>query len=860
MPAPSDRFQLSAAILPALDRALELEGEAREQFLIELTGAEPEVAQAIRALLAECDELDEAGFLASTPYIHADDDTFVGQRIGAYTIERLIGRGGMGEVWLAARSDGRFEGHCALKFVAEAVSPKVADRFRREGQLLARLAHPNIARLLDAGATEDGRAYLALEYVDGQTIDRYCEALSIDARIGLFVDVVAAVAHAHTQLIIHRDIKPSNVLVTRSGEVKLLDFGIAKLLSSDPTEDAAVTRLEDAVLTPKYAAPEQLLGDLPSTATDVYQLGTLLYVLLTGSHPRSTTSCRVLRGDLDAILAVAMRVEPTERYATAQAFKEDLQRYLRNEPVHARSGATAYRVRKFVNRHFLAVLVSTTAVVGLCAALVFALFEGRDATRQRDVALRELARANAVNDFTTFLLSVAAPGSTEFTAAELLGQSERVIDKQFKDNQPLKAELLATVGAQYVQSERWGEADAVLSQAAALADKTDDPSLQARAYCPLALVKMLNGEKERAQALMTRALAALPDRPEYAQLRAECHTRFSEFGYFDGDGRAMISHATEALAQLQRAPSASPVRRIDAQSALAYGHYLAHEDAAADRLYARTMADFEAVGRERTLAAADVLNNWALVHFRSDIRKAEPLLRRALELRRSAEGGNGVAPSLSHNYAGVLLRLGRFDEALPVFEETIRTSAARQENRIMFDAMMQLADLHIQNGQLQEAEKQLARLIPHMSHPRFDRNRRAQLAYYQGHLAERRGNMHEARERYEASTRTFDEIPEKIALNVDALAGLARSELAAGNAQAGTRAAQHALQLARTLGEPGVPSHLLGTALLAVGDSQRAGGVLELSRTSYQQALQNLQETLGPEHALTEQARLKAER
>jgi serine/threonine protein kinase len=350
MSAPRYRFQLAEAILPALDRALELEGHEREQFLLELAATEPQVADAVRTLLAECDELDDAGFLAHTPYIQADDATFVGQRIGAYTIERLIGRGGMGEVWLAARSDGRFEGHCALKFVAEAVSPKVVERFRREGQLLARLTHPNIARLLDAGATEEGRAYLAIEYVDGQTIDRYCDGLAIDARVKLFVDVVDAVAHAHTQLIIHRDIKPSNVLVTRGGEVKLLDFGIAKLLSADPAEDAAArTRLEDAVLTPKYAAPEQLLGDLPSTATDVYQLGTLLYVLLTGRHPQPTTRSRsdglratlesaavpashatsgaarkALRGDLDAILSVALRVEPADRYATAQAFKDDL--------------------------------------------------------------------------------------------------------------------------------------------------------------------------------------------------------------------------------------------------------------------------------------------------------------------------------------------------------------------------------------------------------------------------------------------------------------------------------------------------------------------------------------------------------
>jgi len=327
-------------IRPYIDRALELQPEGRESWLLELAATHPDIAAVVRSMLAEREQLDARGFLALSPLSAADVPSRVGARAGAYIIERAIGRGGMGEVWLARRGDGRFEGRCAIKFLdVSFAAPKLVDRFRREGQLLARLTHPNIARLLDAGTADDGTPYLALEYVDGLPVDRYCDGgnLSTEARVRVFLDVIAAVAHAHSHLIVHRDLKPSNVLVTADGQVKLLDFGIAKLLSaSDSTGSVAdndgQTRLGEALLTPEYAAPEQVLGETPSTATDVYQLGMLLYVLLAGRHPLGTdgtrserirtaldqvvprastvadpNTARALRGDLDYILATALR-------------------------------------------------------------------------------------------------------------------------------------------------------------------------------------------------------------------------------------------------------------------------------------------------------------------------------------------------------------------------------------------------------------------------------------------------------------------------------------------------------------------------------------------------------------------------
>ncbi len=276
-------------IEPYLDQALELPASERDDYVTELAAQRPGIAAALKELLAERDELESKGFL-NDPVMNLSDGSLLGQQVGAYTIDSLIGRGGMGEVWLALRSDGRFEGKFALKFLDSFAASAVAldQAFRREGRLLARLSHLHIARLIDAGVTSGGRPYLVLEYIDGERIDRYCEShsLGIEARVRLLLDVLSALAHAHSNLVVHRDIKPSNVLVTKDGVAKLVDFGIGKLLSPDiQGEDSSglpATRLEDSALTPEYAAPEQFLGEPASTATDVYQLGVLMFVLLAG--------------------------------------------------------------------------------------------------------------------------------------------------------------------------------------------------------------------------------------------------------------------------------------------------------------------------------------------------------------------------------------------------------------------------------------------------------------------------------------------------------------------------------------------------------------------------------------------------
>ena len=409
---------------PLLDEILDSDEAARGKRLSALRDADTALADDLEAMLARMADMDRDAFLERPALLR--ETSMAGQTVGAYTIERELGQGGMGSVWLARRTDGRFEGFVAIKFLNAGLTARGGpERFAREGSILARLAHPHIARLLDAGVARNGaQPYLVLEYIDGVPIDRHCEehALDLAARVRLFLDVLAAVAHAHNRLILHRDLKPSNILVTAAGEVKLLDFGIAKLLDDATVPAAAteITQVAGRAFTLQYAAPEQLQGGDVTTATDVYALGVLLYRLLGGAHPTSggTTApldqmravietepkrlsdavlrhgavgsaaaklrlSRALRGDLDNIVVRALKKSPAERYANASLLADDLRRYLNDEPVTARPDAVSYRVAKFVKRHRIGVAAGAIVATALSVGIGVALWEANEARRQR---------------------------------------------------------------------------------------------------------------------------------------------------------------------------------------------------------------------------------------------------------------------------------------------------------------------------------------------------------------------------------------------------------------------------------------------------------------------------------------------
>src|SRR5580693_2472221 len=442
---------------PYLDRALAMRDEERGEWLSSLRERDPALAAQLAELLSEHRVLAQEGFLENRQFALPNATGLAGQTLGPYTLISQIGQGGMGSVWLARRSDGRFERQAAVKFVNTALAGRATEeRFKREGSILGRLTHPHIADLLDAGISTDGQPYLILEYVDGEAIDRYCDEhkLEVDARVRLFLDVLAAVAHAHANLIVHRDIKPSNVLVTTGGEVKLLDFGIAKLLEGEGQAGAAtlLTHEGGSALTPQYAAPEQLTGQPVTTATDVYGLGVLLYLLLSGRHPagaphspaellkavlelepprvsdaaiaenskliaerRSSTPDKLrreLRGDLDTIVGKALKKDPQERYASVTGFADDLRRYLKHEPISARPDTLAYRTAKFLRRNRTSVALTTIAIALVIGSLLSGLLI---ANRERKVAERRFAQVRQLaNKFIELDNGIRGlPGSTK---------------------------------------------------------------------------------------------------------------------------------------------------------------------------------------------------------------------------------------------------------------------------------------------------------------------------------------------------------------------------------------------------------------------------------------------------------------
>jgi serine/threonine protein kinase len=352
---------------PLLDQALDLPAEKREAWLRELGQRSPDVAAELQRLLASEAAADRTGFLTAGHAVRPDIG-LEGLELGAYTLERPLGQGGMGSVWLAHRTTSPGEKAAVKLRNLTLASPTAQARFRREGSVLARLAHPGIARLLDAGVSSSGQPYLVMEYIDGKPIDVFAaeQTMGVERRLELFVQVLDAVGHAHEHRIVHRDLKPSNILVARDGTVKLLDFGIAKLLEPEAGSEQSWTTTDGMLmLTPEYAAPEQVTGGPVTPATDVYVLGTLLYVMLSGRHP-TADGLRAQRDIVRALFEVqpvmldlpdagtiadkALRKQPRDRYQTISAFRDDVQRCLRHEPIVARRATLADRVQTFVRR------------------------------------------------------------------------------------------------------------------------------------------------------------------------------------------------------------------------------------------------------------------------------------------------------------------------------------------------------------------------------------------------------------------------------------------------------------------------------------------------------------------------------
>ncbi len=507
------------------DQAVALPPLERAAFLDEACGNDDALRSEVEALLA-ADEgadafVDDMGEQVVGPALARaldERDPLLGSIVGPYKIEERVGVGGMGTVYRASRADGAFEQTVALKVVRVDLRPDLRARFLAERQILARLDHPAIARLHDGGLTQDGRPWLAMDYVDGLPITQYADEhrLSINERLELFRRICRAVAYAHQNLVVHRDLKPSNILVTASGDVKLLDFGIARLMDEGAE---GVTVAGSGPMTPEYAAPEQVRGTGITVATDVYALGILLYELLTGRRPyrmssrirhevervileeeptRPSTAVerppsreerapetadtlsrargvdppalrRRLSGDLDVIVLKALRKEPDQRYATANDFEQDVERHLTGRPVRARPPTLLYRADRYVRRHRLAVAAAVTIAVLAIAYLVTVTYQSAVVAAERDRAEVEARKSDEVASFLLSLFIASQPEVAQGTMPTARDLLERGAERAsaLAGEPEVRAEVLSVIGRAYLQLGLHEQADSILTSARA---------------------------------------------------------------------------------------------------------------------------------------------------------------------------------------------------------------------------------------------------------------------------------------------------------------------------------------------------------------------------------------------------------
>jgi len=779
-----------------------------------------------------------------------------GQRLGPYRIVRKLGSGGMGDVYLAERADDEYQQSVAIKLVRAGVfSAQVQSRLRMERQILATLQHPNIARLMDGGRTADGTPYLVMEYIDGEPIDVYCNRrrLPLDQRIELVRTICAAVHYAHQNLVVHRDLKPNNILITADGVPKLLDFGIAKLLDTRQSlHTLAVTHLDFRVMTPAHASPEQIRGDVITTASDIYVLGVLLYEMLCGRKPfafvgsritdmeriiceqepplpsvmfgrvvaessdvlddivtcRSTTAARLqkdLRGDLDNIILMAMRKDAGRRYSSAEQLSADLGRHLAGEPVLATSDTWLYRTNKFVRRHTLAVALSVLALVTLAAFSAVTYVQSQRVARERDIAAAERARAEQVSSFLVELFELSDPSKSrgnQVTARELLDIGARRVSLGLNDQPATRATLLGTIGQVYASLGLYG--DAVSLQREALESR-----------------KKLYGENHpEVAAAMTSLGGTLLEQGMLADAERQLNAAL------------IMQRELLGTSAVEIAPILGALGRLAEQRGMT---------AAAEKFYTESIDIYGKHHMDRSPAAASALNDLAGLYLqRSDYDRAAQLYRSALDIDRVALGQDHPQVAMHiQSLALTLHRQGKLDEAEPLYVQSIellqRVLGERHPNTL--DALANYGNFLRRRGDFARAEPVLRSVLER------DIAARGPHHTFVGHDYVNLGNLlldgsrhTDAEADFRAALDIYKEsLPADHPFVASALSGLGRAQFKQGR----TTEAEQTLRTATTIGARALPADspplalargALGELLIAQKRYEEAGPLL---RDSY---------------------------
>jgi serine/threonine-protein kinase len=721
-----DRFRRIDAVF---DAALELVPADRAAFLDGVCAGDVALRTEVDSLLASVDTSESligehvADFAASMiAEMPADDPALeAGTVLGAWRIVREVGRGGMGSVYLAERADGAFDLQVAVKVVKRGMdSAEVLRRFREERRILASLDHPNVARLLDGGAASDGRPYLVMEYVEGEPIDRWCESRQLDVRqrVVLFRSVCEAVHEAHRRLVVHRDIKPTNVLITATGTPKLLDFGIAKLLDDD---DASATVTTARLLTPAYAAPEQIAGDQITTATDVFSLGVLLHELLTGERPAATRARRPLNRDLEVIGARAMATDPARRYGSALQLAEDLDRWLNGRPVLARPDSLTYRASRFVRRNRLSVAAAAVAVIMLLGFSVAMAAAQRRTAEALARVQTERDTAEQVASLLEGLFSAGNPTATRqerldtFRVAALLDRSTQRVRDDLADQPAVQARLLRSLGDAYRGMGLYAAADPLLHDAVTVHRTVPDSLALANALNSVGLLELERGRSAEAEPWLAEAVSIQrrqPDADRAALVNMLSNLAATHQNRNDIPGALALYDEAEQVINSAAVPDTGQLTIIlngRAHLAQRAGDF---EGAAAvaERILA---IDRARLGPEHPRVAIGLANVALMKQRLGDLEHADSIQTEAVEMLRRTLGADHVMyfHALSA-LANVRAQRGLPNEARPLFEQAIE--AIRRSTGPSTDlgiTLSQYADLLSDQGDLAEAETMIREAV-----------------------------------------------------------------------------------------------------------------------------------------------------
>jgi serine/threonine protein kinase/tetratricopeptide (TPR) repeat protein len=753
------------------DELADVGDEERAARLASSCADDPDLKQSVEALLKsdrnDADYLVQVVGCAAESLLEQHQDRLLNTHIGPYLVTAILGHGGMSTVYRGERAAAQYRQSVAIKVLHQAtMHPRLLSRLHSERHILATLDHPSIARLIDSGELPNGTPYLVMEHVDGESIDAYCDGrrLGIRARLELFVQVCSAVQFAHRNLVVHRDIKPSNILVTNEGTPKLLDFGIAKLLAPESlSHTLPVTRLQERILTPENAAPEQVLGRPITTATDIYALGVLLYRLLTGRSPyrllsysqlqleraicmddpprashaaaarlngekeadrRRVTACRatsperlraLLAGDLDAIIAMAMRKEPDRRYASVQAMAEDINRHLQGSAVLARQGDWRYTFFKFARRHWLGVVAIAAVFLLLAVVAGVTLWQNQRIEMAREATAQERDRAQQVSAFLVEVFSQADPFNAqgrEPTAKELLDRGAAKIMGNMTLQPEVRAQLLESIGIAYRRQGLSEQAIPLFEQTLAIRrqERPTDNRRIATALANLARALTEAGHLTSARDYLEQALAVArsgkePDSIEMAEILVQ-------FGHLELGARSQPDQAIKffdaALAIYRHAPGNQALAMAETLTALASTATWMDDYALAERYSRQALQIFQAnLSRKHPDYAVALAHLGYVLTERGKYAEAEPMLNEALEIERIVFGARDPRVAETEEHLGVLYeRRGDFVRAIAATKAAVDIDTERLGPAHYVTGYDQhaLANLYLKTGNLAEAE------------------------------------------------------------------------------------------------------------------------------------------------------------